>query len=143
MQLTNLRPTFSPRKSKRIGRGGKRGTTSGRGTKGQKSRAGARIRPAERDIIKRLPKLRGFQFHTGRGKSVPVPVGAVNAAFQHGETVSPKALYDRGVIGRAASGMRAVKLLGEGEVTKKLLVENCKVSVSAKAKIEKAGGAVK
>ena len=49
------------RKKKRVGRGGKRGTTSGRGTKGQKSRSGHRIRPAERDLLIRIPKLRGYR----------------------------------------------------------------------------------
>jgi len=61
MQLHELQPTFPNKDRKRIGRGGKRGTTSGRGQKGQSSRAGHRIRPAERDFIQRLPKLRGVK----------------------------------------------------------------------------------
>ena len=60
MQLHEIQPLHENRKEKRVGRGGKRGTTSGRGTKGQRARAGHRIRPAERDLIQRLPKLRGF-----------------------------------------------------------------------------------
>ena len=60
MQLYELKPNHKNKKHKRVGRGGKRGTTSGKGTKGQKSRAGHRIRPAERDLIQRLPKLKGF-----------------------------------------------------------------------------------
>ncbi|OIO49751.1 MAG: hypothetical protein AUJ39_00315 [Parcubacteria group bacterium CG1_02_42_13] len=60
MQLHELAPIHINKGKKRIGRGGKRGTYSGRGTKGQKARAGHRIRPAERDLIQRLPKLRGF-----------------------------------------------------------------------------------
>lgn len=59
MQLHELQPLNSSKKSKRIGRGGRRGIFSGRGVKGQKSRAGHRIRPAERDLIQHLPKLRG------------------------------------------------------------------------------------
>ncbi len=59
MQLHQLKPTHPLSSSKRVGRGGKRGTFSGRGTKGQHARAGHRIRPAERDFIQRLPKLRG------------------------------------------------------------------------------------
>jgi large subunit ribosomal protein L15 len=59
MQLHELAPTHRSKDKKRIGRGGKRGTFCGRGSKGQKSRAGHRIRPAERDLILRLPKLRG------------------------------------------------------------------------------------
>lgn len=60
MQLHELQPLHANKEEKRIGRGGKRGTTSGRGTKGQMSRAGRRVRPAQRDLIQRLPKLRGF-----------------------------------------------------------------------------------
>ena len=61
MQLHELQPFHRlKRKAQRVGRGGKRGTTSGKGTKGQKARAGHRIRPAERDLIIRIPKLRGF-----------------------------------------------------------------------------------
>jgi large subunit ribosomal protein L15 len=59
MLIHELQPEHKTRDKKRIGRGGKRGGYSGRGQKGQKSRAGRRIRPAERDIILRLPKLRG------------------------------------------------------------------------------------
>lgn len=61
MQLHELQPLHPAKNEKRIGRGGKRGTTSGRGTKGQKARSGHRIRPAERDLIQQLPKLRGFK----------------------------------------------------------------------------------
>lgn len=59
MQLHLLEPLHHNLEKKRIGRGGKRGKTAGRGQKGQKSRAGHKIRPAERDFIQRLPKLRG------------------------------------------------------------------------------------
>ncbi|MDE2144662.1 MAG: hypothetical protein KGJ01_01695 [Patescibacteria group bacterium] len=59
MQLHELSPLHKNKEEKRIGRGGKRGTFSGRGTKGQRARAGHRIRPAERDLIQHMPKLRG------------------------------------------------------------------------------------
>jgi ribosomal protein L15 len=59
MQLYQLKPIHPRISQKRVGRGGKRGTFSGKGTKGQHARAGHRIRPAERDFIQRLPKLRG------------------------------------------------------------------------------------
>ncbi|MBI2013770.1 MAG: uL15 family ribosomal protein [Candidatus Colwellbacteria bacterium] len=60
MLLHEIKPKYPNKKKKRIARGGKRGTTSGRGQKGQKSRSGRRIRPASRDYTQRLPKLRGF-----------------------------------------------------------------------------------
>ena len=58
MQLHELKPVYKTLRKKRVGRGGKRGTYSGRGQKGQGARAGRKIRPAERDFIQRLPKLR-------------------------------------------------------------------------------------
>ncbi|OGY57237.1 MAG: hypothetical protein A3E61_01280 [Candidatus Colwellbacteria bacterium RIFCSPHIGHO2_12_FULL_43_12] len=68
MQLHDLKPFHLNKTGKRVGRGGKRGTTSGHGTKGQKSRSGHKIRPAERDLIQRLPKLRGFRNKANRNK---------------------------------------------------------------------------
>jgi len=59
IQLHQIQPEHKLKKKKRVGRGGKRGTYCGRGIKGQKSRAGAKIRPALRDLIKRIPKKRG------------------------------------------------------------------------------------
>lgn len=68
MQLHELRPKHKIKKGKRIGRGGKRGTYSGRGMKGQKSRAGTRFEPIIRGLIKRYPKLRGYRFKTKNEK---------------------------------------------------------------------------
>jgi len=59
MQLHQIQPIHKLKKKKRVGRGGKRGTYCGRGIKGQKARAGAKIRPEIRDLIKRIPKLKG------------------------------------------------------------------------------------
>ena len=59
MQLHEIQPKTKRKTKKTVGRGGKRGKTSGRGTKGQKARAGHRIRPAIRDVIKKIPKRRG------------------------------------------------------------------------------------
>lgn len=62
MQLNDLKPIHKNKKRKRVGRGGKRGTYSGRGQKGQLSRAGRKLKPVIREIIKRYPKLRGYKF---------------------------------------------------------------------------------
>jgi large subunit ribosomal protein L15 len=62
MQLHEIKPYNKLKKKKRVGRGGKKGTYSGKGMKGQKSRAGAKIRPEIRDMIKKIPKLRGYRF---------------------------------------------------------------------------------
>lgn len=68
MQLHELQPLHENKKEKRVGRGGKRGTYSGRGVKGQKSRAGHSIRPAERDLIQQIPKLRGYANNPKKGR---------------------------------------------------------------------------
>lgn len=62
MQIHELKPTHKKKEAKKIGRGGKRGTYSGKGMKGQKSRAGRRLEPVVRSLIKKYPKLRGYRF---------------------------------------------------------------------------------
>ncbi len=114
-------------RKKRIGRGGKRGTTSGRGTKGQKSRSGHRIRPAERDLLIRLPKLRGY-----RNKSISKKIRGLNVG----------ALETRKESEFSKENLGLVKILGGGELKKKITMKGLPVSKSAKEKIEKAGGSV-
>ena len=128
-----------------MGRGGKRGKTSGHGGKGQTARAGHKIRPEVRDMIKKIPKLRGHgknrsdTVRMNRVTYVPVNLAALEAAFEKGDTVTPVTLAKKGLI--RGRGMR-IKILGTGEVTKALAVSNCAISASAKAAIEKAGGSV-
>ncbi|MCA9357829.1 50S ribosomal protein L15 [Candidatus Kaiserbacteria bacterium] len=149
MQLHELKPLAPKKTAKRIGRGGKRGKTSGKGHKGQKARAGNSTRPEMRDIIKKLPKLRGHGVNRARTvnaeKELPVVVNvaALETAFEAGATVTPKALVAAGVLSATAKRAPKVKILGNGELKKKLVVEDCQVSQSAKAKIEAAGGSVK
>jgi large subunit ribosomal protein L15 len=145
MQLNTLKRKTPNKTHKTVGRGGKRGKTSGRGTKGQKARAGHRIRPEVRDMIKKLPKLRG------RGKnanvsikkpSVVINVSVLDRIFATGASVSVAELIKLKAI-RAPRGTRpTVKILGDGELTKKLSVVGCLVSAEAKRKIEAAGGSV-
>ena len=148
MQLHEIKPTSPRKQAKRIGLGGKRGKTSGRGGKGQTARAGSSMRPEMRDVIKKLPKLRGFGKNRARtvnsGKIAPmvVNVSVLESAFENGATVNPKALVAAGVITAKNKKTPAIKILGTGELTKKLTVTNCEVSQSAKEKIEKAGGSI-
>lgn len=144
MQLNDLKRKTPNKAHKRVGRGGGRGKTSGRGTKGQKARAGHRIRPDVREKLKKLPKLRGYQFNSIQAKALVVNVSALETAFRTGEEVTPKLLIDRGLIRirKQASTAPIVKILGTGELTKKLTLSGCVVSASAKTKIEKAGGLV-
>ncbi len=129
-----------------VGRGGKRGKTSGRGGKGQTARAGHKIRPEWRDFIKRMPKARGYSFQSLSGVHnpiVPINLDIIEMVFKNGEVVKPSTLFKKGVIDQYKGKKQSVKILATGEITKKLTFVGCAMSESAKAKIEKAGGSVK
>lgn len=146
MQIHQLTKGRAVRSKKRVGRGGKRGKTSGHGMKGQKARAGNSGRPEMRDIIKRLPKLRGRGKHGLKSiheKPASVNVGTLESMFSAGEKVTPRALLTKGVVRRSRFGRAPkVKILGAGTLSKKLSVENCTVSSKAKELVEKAGGTI-
>ena len=142
MQLHELKPKTKNRPTMLVGRGGKRGKTAGRGTKGQNSRAGRKKRPEVRDFIKRLPKLRGYAFNTIQTKPVAVNLDALEKAFSNGDTVTAATLKDKGVIKLLYGKVPAVKILSQGDLTKKLVITGCAVSAGARAKIEKAGGTI-
>ena len=134
-------------KSRRVGRGGKRGKTSGRGGKGQTARAGNKRRPEWRDAIKKIPKRRGY----GRNRSrtvVPyvrvaaVSLESISQSFADGAVITPRALIAKGFVRRVSGKIPHVRILGD-KVSMKFNLRNLSVSVSAKAAIEKAGGSVK
>jgi len=142
MQLHELKRKTPNKNIKRVGRGGLRGKTSGRGTKGQKARAGHRIRPDVREKLKKLPKLRGYNFNSIAVKPTVINLKSLEVAFMSGDSVNPTMLIERGIV-RARKGVTPkVKILADGELTKKLTVTGCTMSASAKEKIEKAGGSV-
>jgi len=143
MQLHNLKKNKTNRASRQVGRGGKRGTTAGRGTKGQKARAGNKRRPEMRDIIKKLPKLRGYRFKPFNDKPAVVNLFLINKAFESGELVNPTNLVAKNLINKKSGRMPIIKVLATGVLTKALTFEKCLVSDSAKEKIEKAGGSIK
>lgn len=140
MQIHQLKLIRKQKKAKRVGRGGKRGTYSGRGIKGQKARAGAKIRPAWRDLIKQIPKKRGYKFKSIKEKPTIINLDLLNQKFKEGEIVSDKTLLEKKIISKIKGRMPEVKILGEGELTKKLTFKSLGMSKSAKEKIEKAGG---
>ncbi len=142
MQIHNIKRKTKNKKQAAVGRGGKRGKTSGRGTKGQKARAGGKLRPEVRDFIKRLPKLRGYSFNTIRSKSVSVNLGAIEKAFSANDSVTPAILVEKNVINLKKGTKATVKILAGGELSKKINVSGCLVSAGAQTKIEKAGGTV-
>lgn len=143
MQMHTYKPVHKNKKSQQVGRGGKRGKTSGKGTKGQNARAGRKKRPELRDLIKKIPKLRGRGVNINRpmtdGRFV-VNLGAIEEAFSTGDTVSPETLLKNGLVEMRNGKFPVIKILADGELTKKVILSGVVVSASAKAKIEKAGG---
>ena len=147
MQLNELKRKTPNKGSKRIGRGraSGKGKTSGRGTKGQKARAGHKIWPNVREQLKKIPKLRGRGVHgltSIQAKPSVINVASLEKFFAAGDAVNPKALLERGLVRARVGATPMVKILGDGELSKKLAVTQCVVSASARAKIEKAGGSV-
>ena len=145
MNLHDLKPAEGSTKNrKRVGRGhgSGRGGKSGRGSNGQASRAGGTKGPGfeggQTPLAMRLPKLPGFR-NINRKEYVPVNVSRLEEAYEAGETVNAETLLEKGIIKR---GENLVKVLGDGELTKALTVNVDKVSASAAAKIEAAGGKV-
>ena len=145
MQTHELKRRNPNKKSKKVGRGGLRGKTSGRGHKGQKQHGGHGIRAEIRDQIKKLPKLRGRGKNSN--KSIQADATVFNLAmieenFNVGDVVSPITLQEKGLLKGAAVRKTGVKILADGELTKKITVEGCAVSAAATEKISKAGGSV-
>ena len=133
------------KKAKRVGRGGLRGKTSGRGHKGQKQHGGHGIRVELRDQIKKIPKLRGRGVNSNKSihaKPVAVNVAELEANFAKGDTVSPITLKEKGLISGVQARKHGVKILGNGDLSLSLTVEGCNVSKTAEEKITKAGGKV-
>lgn len=141
-ELHTLKPPAGARKKKkRVGRGPGSGVgkTSGRGMKGQKARNNVRpqFEGGQMQIQRRVPK-RGF-VNIHRVEIHSVNVARLESAFDAGATVDIEAMHAAGVIPKKA---KLIKVLGNGELTKKLTVKAHRVSASAKAKIEGAGGSV-
>jgi len=135
MQLHQLKPKNKLKKKKRIGRGGKRGTYSGRGLKGQKSRAGGRPRPALRDIVKKFPKKRGYKFKPNKEKPQIINLSDLENNYKSGEKITSETLLEKKLIVKVKGKMPEIKILGKGKLTKNLEVEGCKMSKSVEKTI--------
>ncbi|MCD5396535.1 MAG: uL15 family ribosomal protein [Candidatus Pacebacteria bacterium] len=142
MQIHQIKPLRKKKKEKRVGRGGKRGTYSGRGIKGQKARAGRKFQPIIRAILKKYPKLRGYKFSPQKKEMAILNLEVLEKEFKEGERVTPKILVERKIIRKIKGRVPPVKILGRGEISKKLIIEKCLLSESAREKIEKVGGEV-
>lgn len=139
--LHTIKPAKGARKAaKRVGRGlSKGGSYSGRGVKGQRARSGGRSglqKKGIRHIMLSIKKSRGFK--SQYEKPMVVNLGVIAKSFPDGAKITPSALVRKGLIPSEGK----VKVLGEGTIAIKVIVEGCKVSATAKEKIEKAGGAI-
>ena len=143
--MHSLQPNAgAKRRKKRLGCGESsgHGKTSCKGEKGQKARSGGSIRPGfeggQMPLHRRLPK-KGFSNDAFRRTIAIVNVGQLDGAFADGATVSVETLRAAGLV---SGRFDAVKLLGKGELTRKLTVDLDEVSAGARAKVEQAGGSL-
>ncbi|OHA59780.1 MAG: hypothetical protein A2589_02985 [Candidatus Vogelbacteria bacterium RIFOXYD1_FULL_46_19] len=145
MQTHEVKQKSKRTRHQQIGRGGKRGKTSGRGTKGQKARAGRKLRPEIRDQIKKIPKLRGRGINTNKPVGLPVAtisVAVIGANFKDGEKVSPKILVDKKLVRKIDGRVPLVKVLGTGDIKSKIVARGLTFSKAAADKLQVAGGVV-
>lgn len=138
MDLSSLTKKTKLKKKKRVGRGGKKGTYCGRGIKGQKARAGRKLKPIVRDILKKYPKLRGYRFKSKKENVLVLNLDVFEKKFSAGEEITPQLLKEKKIVKKADK----IKILGNGELTKKLVFKGFLFSKKAKEKILKAGGTI-
>lgn len=152
LSLHTIKPAPKSKKPrKRIGRGGKRGTYSGKGLKGQKSRSGVSglKRLGMRQLIERTHKLKGFKSR----KPKPEIVNLIDLEKKFSKLletslprdkikITPEILKQKKLVDKIQNGVKILGISQDKEISVKLEVENCQVSKSAKEKIEKAGGKV-
>jgi len=140
MQIHEIKATKKVTK-KRVGRGGKKGTYSGKGMKGQKARSGASQSPTfeggKTTLIQKTKKLKGFK--SLNKKALAINLDKLNFKFSKGEKVNLKTLKEKGLIRKSE---QIVKILSEGSINKKIIIEDLAISKKAQEKIEKAGGKV-
>ena len=138
-------PQGANKNPKRVGRGSSSGlgTTAGKGNKGQQSRSGGKtyvgFEGGQMPLYRRIAH-KGFSNYPFKKEYVCINVELLNAKYNDGETVNSESLVAKGFISSKSKAL--VKVLGNGEITKKLTVAVDKVSESAKAKITAAGGSV-
>ncbi|MBI5421159.1 MAG: uL15 family ribosomal protein [Parcubacteria group bacterium] len=143
MQLHEVKSEHPGRKSKRVGRGGKRGTTSGHGQKGQKSRAGKSIKPNVREMLLRFPKLRGINFKSTKAKVYPISLDMLGKVVENKEVVTLQWLLKKRLAKKSGGKSPSVKILdGKVEFTKVITVKGVSVSESAKKRILDQGGTI-
>lgn len=143
MQIHQLQPKHKNHSKKRVGRGGKKGTYSSRGMKGQNSRAGRKFVPIIRELIKRYPKLKGYRRFVFEDNTIVLNLDVLEKIVKDGDIITPTFLVAKEVAQKQKGQLPVIKILGSGKLTKKITVDGCKVSKTAKEAIEKSGGKVK
>ena len=145
VDLHNLKsPIGAKSKSKRRGRGdgSNKGSYSGRGLKGQKARSGGSVplffEGGQLPLVKKLPFMRGF-YNPFRKSFVPINLDKLEHFFESGEKVNPEILFERKIVSKNNS---LIKILGNGTLTKPLIISAHGYSKTAKEKIEKIGGSI-
>ncbi len=142
MQIHQIRPSNQSSKKRKVGRGGKRGTYSGRGIKGQKSRAGSKIKPQIREMILKFPKRRGVSFHSFKKKSLAIKLVDIVKVFPEGGVINLNKLKKAGLIKRIKGEIRPIKILSAIPLSKKYIIKDCLASEKVKEVIIKAGGKI-
>ncbi len=144
MQLHTLKRKTQRQTKQQVGRGSKRGKTSGRGQKGQTSRAGRKLRPEIREIIKKIPKLRGRGKNMNKSFEIKPVVLNVStfSEMENGTILTPQKLVDLKLVKLLKGKVPKVKILANGEITNSLTFKKFTISKAAIEKIEKAGGKV-
>ncbi len=144
MQLHTLKRHTKRKTKQQVGRGSKRGKTSGRGQKGQTSRAGRKLRPEIREIIKKIPKLRGRGKNSNKSFEIkPVVVNLKNLIDVEANTVlTPQKFVELKLVKMYKGKVPSIKILSDGEITKPLTFKKVSISKTAQDKIEKAGGKI-
>ena len=135
MQLHQLKPIHKDKKSKRVGRGGAHGHYCGSGVPKGRSRA-ANIKPQIRELLKRYPKLRGYKFKSFRARPSIVNLKDIQNKFKAGDEVSPKTLLEAGLVHTIKGRTPRVKILGAGEVKKKLIFKDVSFSRATLPKLK-------
>ena len=97
------------------------------------------MRPEVRDIIKKIPKRRGYSFKSIEKKPVTISLTIIEKNFKNGDTVNSKALVEKNLITKGGRAYPQIKILSNGEITKKINFSGCIFSAQAKEKVEKAG----
>lgn len=149
MQIHELQPKNKLKSAKRVGRGGIRGTYSGKGMKGQNSRAGAGGKhPVEKgrdSWVKKFPKMGGFK--SVYLSNIVIKTSVLENQFKAGDEVSPKSLQEYGIVKGLKRGksrkLQLIKVLFDTPLKKKLIISGCLISKKARKEVEKAGGEVK